>query len=91
MDLEDLFIFALVALAVHSMDVSAKTINCVYDDKEITMNVDSKDRKVDITTFEGKNKKNIYINDINNFSQLEDFVTLENDLGHKITYFLSCK
>lgn len=36
-------------------------------------------------------KYTFVLSDTNNFSDLNDYVTIENDKGHKITYALSCK
>lgn len=69
----------------------AKEITCSYDfkTKYITINTKKTSNFHNIENLSGIKRK-VFIKNFNNFSELEDYVSMENDLGHKITYPLKC-
>ena len=82
----------LILLLFFAMECSqAAEIKCIYDfgTKEITINTKKTSNFRHIEYLAGI-KHTVVVKDFNNFSELDDYLVMENNLGHRITYALNC-
>lgn len=68
---------------------STKKIECLYDFDTKVIELDNL-TKFPIEFNENNLKYKININNINKFDKLDDYMTIQNNKGHKITYSLDC-
>jgi len=76
-----------------TVSVESKMITCNYNygNEEIGMSVSSISKSVNIRSKRSKLRKYVHIEDVNNLSESDDYIVLENEKGVKMTYFLKCK
>jgi len=84
-----LIICVLLTFALECTE--AAEIKCIYDfgTKEITINTKKTSNFRHIEHLAGI-KHTVVVKDFNNFSELDDYLVMENNLGHRITYALNC-
>lgn len=82
-----LVIFFLLMLNI----TEAGVIKCYYQYGLESIEINTDQTKNIEIKFEKKGIKHKYfIKDANNFNELEDYLSQENDEGHKITYHMAC-
>ena len=83
-------LFVLIAAASECASASTISCNFKFDLKSISFG-NVLDKKTIDKEFEIDGVKFKYhIEDTSNFNELNDYVTMENKKGHKMTYALSC-
>lgn len=83
-----------MAYAVNGLAFNqSKIINCDYNFKNSSLmfSVGTLKKSVTLTRKYENLTYKIFISDINNPSEANDFITIKNKKGHKITYSLRCK
>lgn len=83
-------ILVLIMLATEC--VHANTITCNFDFglKSITVNNVFNKKTLEKETYNNGIKIKYHIENTKNFDEINDYITMENSKGHKITYALSC-
>lgn len=75
-----------------ALNCKASDIFCSYNFENDHIIVKTKEKVKTITKKYTKN--NLFyeyrIKDINNFNELDDYISISNTKGHKITYYLKC-
>ena len=86
-------LMALLMACSHISRAQTATYKCTYNHGLETEFIGTTTLKTKIVAKKEFNnlKYTFVLSNTNNFSELDDYVVIENDRGHKITYPLSCK
>ena len=89
-----IIVFMSIIMVTSGSTPTTRLIRCSYahDQNFLHLEVGVVDRFVHEVGFDDKgNKQLIHIEDIQNFSEVDDYIVLENNKGYRITYPLKCR
>lgn len=91
--IKNFILLSVLLLSIGHLKAESKVISCKYDfgNKEEVFGVGLIKKTVHISTARNGLKYTFHIEDIDNFKQTDDYVVIENEKGHRITFFLECK
>lgn len=85
-------ILIILGLLINT-NILAKSVKCTYNYKNksiIVGNLTSKRTVVEYPDNKTGKKYRIFIKDIDNLSEVEDYIEIKNKKGHSITFSLKC-
>lgn len=79
-------------LSIVNQAYGNSVVNCTYNfgNSGISMGFVPHQKKIHREFKKDGHKYVVHVEDINKFAEVEDYISIENNKGHKITYALEC-
>lgn len=86
-----ILLFMLYASTVIASGSRVITCNYNFGNDSLMFGVGTLEKSVTIQRTAGNLSYKIFIADISNFNEVDDYIVIENKKGHRITHSLKCK